>query len=103
MNNTVILCGRLVNDIIIDDEASVLRFKISINTNNINEKFDQEKSNIIPIEFKIFDEKAKDIPDMCKKGCILGIKGRIQMDGTAIKIVAEKFSFLSSKKEKEDK
>lgn len=63
------------------------------------------------IECKLFDGNAVNTAEYCKKGDIVGIKGRLQTstlekeDGTKtykMDVVAEKLTFLTSKKSDEE-
>ena len=58
------------------------------------------------IDVILWDGIAENVKEYCKKGDLVGIKGRIQSvkenDKDVIQIVAEKVTFLSSKNPKED-
>ena len=62
------------------------------------------------IDCELWNTVAINTADYCKKGDIIGVKGRIKIDyydkdGISVKvtkIVAEKVTFLSSKKESEE-
>lgn len=58
------------------------------------------------IDFKLWDGVAKSTTEYCKKGDIVGVKGRIQSekneDENKMILVAEKVTFLSSRKPEEE-
>ena len=46
------------------------------------------------------------VKEYCLKGDLVGVKGRMQQDEEKVRLICEKFTFLSNKKElleKEDK
>lgn len=54
------------------------------------------------IKCKVMGQIEKNTKEWTKKGDIVGIKGRIQEEEGTLYIMAEKVTFLSSKKEKEN-
>ena len=93
MLNQVILVGRLVNDV--NDDV----MELSVNRVNKNEEGIYE-SDIIPMV--VWNGITKQMKEYCKKGDLIGVKGRLEMrDGKAI-VVGEKITFLSSNNKKED-
>ena len=50
----------------------------------------------------LFNLVATNTAEYCKKGDIIGVKGRVQSNGDKIEIIAEKLTFLSSKKDDEN-
>ena len=63
------------------------------------------------IDCELWNAVANNTAEYCKKGDVIGVKGRLQTqlynkeDGSTVKttkVVAEKITFLSSKKENED-
>lgn len=103
MLNQTILVGRLTQDLkeeLIDEERKAYFITIAVQRNYKNENGEYE-TDFIPIE--LGDNIGKNVCNYCKKGDILGIKGRtesINDNGSyKVRIVAEKVTFLSSKKE----
>lgn len=107
MINQVIIVGRLVKNI---EEVEIEEGKKKINITiavprsyrNENGEYDTDF-----IECIIWNGMAQNVIEYCKKGDLLGIKGYLQTieNDEKVKItyvVAEKITFLSSKKEKED-
>ena len=62
----------------------------------------ESERDLIPVV--IWNRVAEGVTDYCKKGDIVGIKGRIEgLEGKSPRIIAERFTFLtSSKKENEN-
>jgi len=95
MMNQVILVGRLVNDINAENKNEVnitlacpRQYK---NTEGIYE------TDFIPC--KLWTNIAQNSAEYLTKGDLVGVKGRIQSKDDNIMIVAEKLTFLSSKKQ----
>lgn len=111
--NQVIVVGRLVSDPKIigtkNKKKAVITISVSRNYKDLNGVY---KSDIM--DCTIWAEFAQQVCELCKKGDLLAVKGRIQSsvtidDGTTydetvkneLTIVAEKVTFLASgKKEK---
>lgn len=57
------------------------------------------------IECKLWDSIARNTAEYCRKGDVIGVKGRLQTtkvdDKNIQEVIAEKVTFLSSKKEGE--
>lgn len=104
MNNYVMLIGRIVNELTIDSDTKNCEITIAISRAFKNEDGIYE-TDFIPVILK--GTIATNVVEYCKKGDLIAIKGRIETpiyekeDGTKIrdiKIIADKVSFLSSKK-----
>ena len=104
LNNTV-LVGRLVNDPELFETESgkkVTRITLAVprSYKNVNGEYDTDY-----IGCKLWQGVAQSTTDYCKKGDLLGVKGRIQTssyeteDGPRYitEVIAEKITFLSSK------
>ena len=103
MLNQTVLVGRLTQDLkeeLIDDERKAYYITIAVQRNYKNEDGVYE-TDFVPIE--LGDNIGKNVCSYCKKGDILGIKGRLESfqneDKNIIKLIAEKVTFLSSKQE----
>lgn len=103
MLNQIVLVGRLVKDPEVVDNKGIITLAIPRCFKNANGQYDTDF-----VECITFDGVATNTIEYCKKGDIVGIKGRIQSktiekeDETKeyqIEIIAEKVTFLSSKKE----
>lgn len=107
MLNQIVMVGRLTADpevttIENDKEKSQITIAIPRNYKNADGEYDTDFVDCI-----LWDGVAKNTSMYCKKGDIVGVKGRIQTsnyetkDGKNIKltqVVAEKITFLSSSK-----
>lgn len=106
MLNQIILVGRLVQDPEIKElengvKASYITLAVSRSWKNADGIYE---TDFIPC--LLYKGIAENTTKYCKKGDIIGVKGRIQTkqeeDKTIIEIVAEKVTFLSSRKETEE-
>ena len=104
MNSYVTLVGRIVNEPTIDSDTKNCEITLAI-TRSYKNKDGIYETDFIPVILK--GTIATNVVEYCKKGDIVGIKGRIETsiyekeDGTKIRnteIIADKVTFLSSKK-----
>ena len=106
MLNQVVLAGRLVADpeiIVSENEKKRTYITIAVprGYKNLEGTYDTDFIQCI-----LWDGIAENVCEYCKKGDVVGVKGRIQTssyekDGEKVykkDIIAEKVSFLSSKK-----
>ncbi len=106
MLNQVVLVGRLVKDpelIEGENNKKISRVTLAIprSFKNMNGEYESDFINCI-----LWDSVAKSTVEYCKKGDIVGVKGRIQsrMVETEeekkyyVDVIAERVTFLSSKK-----
>lgn len=103
MLNQVVLVGRLTQDLkeeLVDNERKFFYITIAVPRNYKNENGEYE-TDFLPIVLS--DNIGKNVCEYCKKGDILGIKGRAECvkddDTNKIRILAEKVTFLSSNKD----
>ena len=105
MLNQCVLVGRLVEEpttIELENNIKVSYIKIAVSRSfkNANGEYDTDI-----ITCKLLSTIACSTNEYCHKGDILGVKGRIQVeevDGTPVtQVIAEKVTFLNSKKEEE--
>ncbi len=106
MLNQVVLVGRLTKDVeVIESENgkkyAQLNLAIPRSFKNADGVYDTDFINTIA-----FESIAQNTSEYCKKGDIVGVKGRLQSDSFEkedgekvykLDIVAEKVTFLSSK------
>ena len=105
MLNQVVLVGRLTRDVQVNksdkgNKVSTITLAIPRSFKNIDGNYDTDF-----VDCLIFDQVAINTQEYCKKGDIVGVKGRIQSrvieeDGhnkTINEIITEKVTFLSSK------
>ena len=106
MLNQIILVGRLVQDPEIKElengmRISYITLAVPRSFKNSDGIYENDFINCI-----VWNNIADNVKEFCTKGDIVGVKGRIQTkqeeDKTIIEIVAEKVTFLSSKKENEE-
>ena len=94
MLNQIVLVGKVVEEIkTTENQATIV---IAVSRNFKNEEGLYESDNIPVIVWNGIIEQTK---DYCRKGDTIGIKGRIQMIDNNVTIIAERITFLSSKKE----
>lgn len=107
MLNQVVLVGRLVKDV--EVRTGENDFKYSFITLAIPRSY-KNHDGIYETDFVecvLWNSVASNTAEYCKKGDIVGIKGRIEsrvveennINKTIIQIIAEKVTFLSNKKE----
>ena len=112
MLNKIVLVGRLTRNVSVNQSSSGV--KVATLSLAIPRSFKNSEGNYDTdfIDCVIFDNIAENTKEYCKKGDIVGIKGRVQSriiekDGKKeylSEIVAEKVTFLSSNsKEEADK
>lgn len=107
MLNQVVLVGRLTRDIVVNKsdkgvKVATISLAIPRSFKNSEGLYDTDFVDCVA-----FDSIASNTSEYCKKGDIVGIKGRIQSrlvekndtKENQIQIIAEKVTFLSSKKE----
>lgn len=102
MLNQVVIVGRLVDNPTtkeLEDGKKISEIVVAVPRSWKNEEGIYE-SDFIPCT--LWDGIAQNTTDYCHKGDIIGVKGRIESNNNGIRIVAEKVTFLSSKKEKEE-
>ena len=106
MLNQIILVGRLVQDPKIKELENGQRVShITLAVSRCYKNADGIYENDF-IPCIVWNNIADKVKEYCKKGDSVGIKGRIQTrqeeDKITIEIVAEKVTFLPSRKEKEE-
>jgi single-strand DNA-binding protein len=97
MLNQVVLVGRITNNLELKEENEKALVKITIaiprNFKNSNGEYDSDL-----VECYTLGNTARNTAEYCKKGYLIGIKGRIEsLDGN-MRILAEKISFLAQAK-----
>lgn len=106
MINQIILVGRLVQDPEIKElengiKTSYITLAVPRSYKNNDGIYE---TDFIPV--KLYEGIAESTTKYCKKGNIIGVKGRVQTkqeEGkNIIEIIAEKVTFLSSRKETEE-
>lgn len=97
MLNQVIVVGRLTETPQIENGKAILTLAIPRSCKNLEGEYETDF-----ISFTILEGIAKNVVEYCKKGDIIGVKGRTQStkmaSGYSLELVAEKITFLSSNK-----
>ncbi len=110
MLNQIILVGRLTRNIVVNksdkgNKVATISLAIPRSFKNSEGTYDTDF-----IDCVAFDNIAENTCEYCSKGDIIGVKGRVQSRVVEkdnkkeylMDIVAEKITFLSSKKEETD-
>ena len=110
MLNQVVLVGRLTRDIQLNKtdsgkKVATLNLAIPRSFKNMDGIYDTDFIDCI-----LWDNVANNTAEYCHKGDIVGIKGRLQSriiekedkKSNTLEVVAEKVTFLSSKKEEQN-
>lgn len=106
MLNQILLVGRLVQDPEIKElenevKTSYITLAVSRSWKNADGIYE---TDFIPV--RLYKGIAENTTEYCKKGDVIGVKGRIQTkqeeNKNIIEIVAEKVTFLSNRKETEE-
>jgi single-strand DNA-binding protein len=93
MLNHTVLVGRLVDQPQKDEKGASIT--IAVPRSYKNEKGEYE-TDFIPV--RLFNGVAENTCEYCKKGDLIGIKGRLQSN-EKLELIAEKVTFLSTNKE----
>lgn len=105
MQNLVYLIGRIVsiNEASSESDATTVALAVHRNYKNIEGVYETDI-----IDCTLWKGIANNVTQYCKKGDLIGIKGRIEMrldeekSKQVMKIITEKVSFLSSKSESKE-
>ena len=94
MLNQVILVGRIVEEVKKVDRGYKMRMGIPRSYKNADGEYETDF-----IEIQMLDNVGNSVKEYCKKGDIVGVKGRLQNGDLNIplEVVAEKVTFLSSR------
>lgn len=97
MSNMFCLVGRIVDDPTLEKDEKRSVIKIAVSRSFKNEEGIYE-TDFIPVV--MWNGIAENVIKYCRKGDLIGIKGRIErLSNEEITLVADKVSFLSSRKE----
>ena len=102
MLNQTILVGRIVKEVEVketDNGRKVAYLTLAVQRSYKNENGEYE-TDFVPCA--LWNAIAENVAEYCKKGDLVGVKGRIQNENNGIVIVAEKVTFLSSTKKDEE-
>lgn len=93
MHNMVYLIGRLNNELVMKGDTVEIELAVQRAFKNDDGIYE---TDFIPV--KLSGQIALNTIEYIKKGDLVGIKGRIEMNDT-LKVVCDKISFLASKRE----
>lgn len=99
MLNQTVLVGRIVSDPEINEtknDKKVTTIPLAVQRSCKNEE-GEYATDFIPCV--LWDGVAQNVVEYCKKGDLIGVKGRIQSSVDKIQVIAEKVTFLSSNKQ----
>ena len=99
MLNQVVIVGRLVSDPQINEteneiKVATITLAVPRSYKNVDGEYETDF-----ITCTLWNGIAGTTAEYCKKGDLIGIKGRLQSNDNKLEVVAEKVTFLSSKKE----
>lgn len=94
MLNQIVVVGRLTETPEVKEGKAVITLAVPRTFKNENGEYD---TDFVP--FVIMGAVAENTAAYCCKGDIIGVKGRIQSTEGTVSLVAEKVTFLTSKKE----
>ena len=97
MLNQIVLVGRLVENPKVEKEdekeKSVITLAVQRYYKNEDGVYETDFINCV-----LWNGIASNTAEWCKKGDLISVKGRVQGNDGKIEIIAEKVTFLSSKK-----
>lgn len=94
MLNQVVLVGRIVNELVKEDNKPVnLVLAVQRSFKNTEGLYDTDFINIM-----LWDNIASTTYEYCKKGDIVGVKGRLQTENNRLMVICEKLTFLQQHK-----
>lgn len=105
MLNQVVMVGRLtsdpeINEVENDRKVATITLAVQRSYKNAEGVYETDFIKCI-----LWNGIAENTAEYCKKGDVIGVKGRIQTtnvdDKIVMEVVAEKVSFLSSRKEED--
>lgn len=113
MLNQIVLVGRIAKELEVKELEDNSHKKVGVMTLAIPRSFKNAEGEYETdfINIKVWDSIAENVKEYCKKGDIVGVKGRLQCsyyeeeDGTKVyrtEVIAEKVPFLSSRKSEEE-
>lgn len=100
MLNNVVVVGRILQDFEVDENGKgILSIKVPRPFKNADGIYEEDI-----IDCEISGMVATNVKEYCNVSDIVGIKGRLEKlsSDATLKVVAEKVTFLSSKKETSD-
>lgn len=101
MLNQVVIVGRIIETPTIKElengkKGSTITLAVQRAYKNVDGEYE---TDFVPVI--LYNGIAENVLEYCKKGDVVGIKGRLETKENELQIIAEKVTFLSSKKENE--
>lgn len=103
MTNNLTLIGRLVDRPVLEEtengkKATTITLAVPRNFRNDNGEYE---TDFVPVSF--VGQVADSTCEYCEKGDIIGVRGRLaRLSGNELQVIAEKVTFLSSKRKEEE-
>ena len=94
MLNQTILVGRLVDQPKKEEKGASITIAIPRSYKNINGEYETDF-----ITVKLWNVIATDTCEYCRKGDLIGIRGRLESNKNGLEIIADKITFLSTNKD----
>lgn len=102
MLNQVVIVGRMVNEPLVEENENGKKVTVITLSVPRSYKNDEGVYDTDFIDCTLWSSIAESTAEYCKKGDIVGVKGRLaRLSGNELQVVAEKVTFLSSRKENE--
>ena len=97
MLNNLTIVGRIAKDLEIEKNENenkrlIMVLAVPRSFKNVNGEYE---TDFIPVEVPGYQMQSS-LVEYCRKGDIVGVKGRLQSNSGQIIVVAEKVSFLST-------
>ena len=102
MLNQTVLVGRLVQDPEIkelENDKKVCNITLAVTRSYKNADGIYE-TDFIPIT--LWQRIAENVKEYCKKGDLVGVRGKLQAREDKVEVIGEKVTFLSSKAKEEE-
>ena len=96
MLNQFVLMGKMKKKLEIKENNGE---RIGIMFLSIPKEYEKEDSEHIVVEIIMYGNMIDNVKEYCEKGNLVGVKGRISALDNKTIIVAEKITFLSSRKD----
>lgn len=98
MLNQTLMVGRIVDTPVLveEDGKKFTILKLSVPRSFKNDEGEYE-NDVIPV--KLLNSIAETTVEYTKQGDLVGVKGRLEATPEGLKVVADKVTFLSSKKD----
>jgi single-strand DNA-binding protein len=102
MLNQLVLVGRVIDDIKkenLENGKEQAKITIAVPRSYKNENGEYATDFIT---CNVFGNLVNNVNEYCKKGDLIGIKGRIENTNNNMQVIVERMTFLSSKKREDD-